>query len=396
MRRRPGRWFPLLLLAAVSACSPSQVRYRPQVGGPEAEGRVRARLYLVGDGGEVNPHRDAVLAHLGADLEAVAGGAAPPPVVVAFLGDNIYDEGAAPEPSAEDVAKLAGQVLALPTSANVSGVFLPGNHDWAAGASFSDGKAAVERQRRWVDTMSAGRRVTFLPDDGCPGPTAEPLGDAATLLFIDTEWLLRSPQGECGTSASFYERLAAQLRAHRDRPTILLSHHPLASGGPHGGNVAPLEKGPLLFWLAKRAGASPQDMSSSAYEAMRKGIADAIAASGAPPFVHAAGHDHSLQVIRLGGADQPRYQLVSGALARSSRVRRVDGMRYATEGYGYLRLDFMDSTTHLVVFARGVDGGPVRPVFTCTISLEAPPDECPEAPLAGGSSPTPGPRPPAP
>jgi hypothetical protein len=35
-----------------------------------------------------------------------------------------------------------------------------------------------------------------------------------------------------------------------------------------------------------------------------------------------------------------------------------------------------------VVFARDALGGPVRPVFACTLSQAASVEECPEAPLA--------------
>jgi hypothetical protein len=382
MTPRPGLLCALLATASLG-CTADQVRYAPLPAPPTTAASVSATLYLVGDGGEVNPHRDTVLAHLRSDIESVARDGAGPPVVVVFLGDNVYDEGAPLEHTEEDVEKLAGQVLALPVASNVQGVFVPGNHDWANGASAIEGREAVARQRQWVASMAGGANVRFLPEDGCPGPVSTELGDAATLTFIDTEWALRSPPGgECGSAGAFYERLATELHDHRDRPVVLLSHHPLASGGPHGGNVAPLERGPLVYYLATKSGVSLQDLASRPYTAMRRGISDAIAKSGAPPLIHAAGHDHTLQVIRMAGPGEPRYQLVSGALAKTSRVRRIDGTRYATDGYGYVRLDFMDDEVRAVVFARDALGGPVRPVFACTLSQAASVEECPEAPLA--------------
>jgi len=371
----------LVVLAGLAACSPDQVRYRPIVALSPTTERVDATLYLVGDGGEVNPDRDAVLAHLRADIDAVARAGAGPPVVVAFLGDNIYDEGAPAEHTPADVEKLSGQVVALGSAPNVRGIFVPGNHDWANGGSVADGLEAVERQRMWVESMSDGRDVRFLPEDGCPGPATEDIADAVHLVFMDTESLLRSTDGTCGTAADFYARLETDLREHRDRPVVLLAHHPLASGGPHGGNVAPLERGPLVYYLATKSGASRQDLESDAYAAMRRGINEAIERSGAPPLVHAAGHDHTLQVIRLAGPGEPRYQIVSGALAKTDNVRRIDGTRYATNGFGYVRLDFVGDEVRVVVFARDVTGGAVRPVFGCTLSRDAPSGECPEAPL---------------
>jgi hypothetical protein len=349
---------------------------------PVPEG-ADAVLYLVGDGGEVNPQRQAVLEHLRDDIEAVARHGAGPPVVVVFLGDNVYDDGAPADPNERDLERLAGQVAAIPAAPNVHAVFVPGNHDWANGASLPYGRAAIARQRDWVATMAESRDVRFLPDDGCPGPVTEDVAGSLHLVFIDTEWLLRTPEERCGTAAAFYERLEADLREHGDQIVVLLSHHPLVSGGPHGGNVALLEGGPLVYYLAVKSGALRQDLGSPAYTAMRRGIGRAIIASGVQPLIHAAGHDHTLQVIRTAALDLPQYQLVSGALARTENATRTDGTRYAANGYGYMRLAFHGDEARLVVFRRDASGGPVVPVFGCTITRAAPPGECPEAPLAG-------------
>jgi len=372
-----------LLLALVStgllACSPTQVRYEAEPAAPRASTTPEATLFLVGDAGEVNPERADVLAHLSAQIETVAGAVSSPPVLVAFLGDNIYDEGLPSEPSDEDLEKLDGQILTVGDQPNVAGVFLPGNHDWANGASIPDGRAAIARQSDWVEHVSPRHDIHFLPDDGCPGPAGRDLGESVHLVFIDTEWLLRSPEERCGSADSFYERLAAHLRAHEDRRLIILAHHPLVSGGPHGGNVAPLEKGPFLYYLARKIGVSAQDLTSGAYETMVRRLEEAIAASGTRPFAFAAGHDHTLQVIGMTGPGAPSFQLVSGAGSRTERSRWIEGMRYATDGFGYMRLDFARDDIRLTVFARGVDEGPVREVFTCALSSDTDERVCPEA-----------------
>ena len=383
MTRRRESFRFLIAVTSLAACTADQVRYQPVAPAAALSGPVDATLYLVGDGGEVNVHREAVLAHLGANIDSVARHGSGPPVLVAFLGDNIYDEGAPLEQTEVDLAKLSEQVLALGTAPNVQGILVPGNHDWANGGGLELGRAAIARQRQWIEDLAGDRRVRFLPDDGCPGPATADVGDVH-LAFIDSEWLLRETDGECGGPEAFYERLAEDLAAHRERPVILLAHHPLASGGPHGGNVAPLERGPLVYYLASKSGVSRQDLHSPAYSEMRRGIREAIAKSGAPPLIHAAGHDHTLQVIRMSGPGEPRYQLVSGALSKSSNVQRIDGTRYATNGFGYMRLDFIGELVRVTVFARPPVGGPLRPVFACALSQGAPAGECPEAPLAAG------------
>jgi len=369
---------PFLVVATAwtLACSPTQVRYEPSASLP-VELEPQAVLFLVGDAGEANPQRAEVLAHLSTQIGAAARGGFGPPVLVAFLGDNIYDEGLSTEPSPEDLEKLDGQILALGEQPNVAGVFLPGNHDWANGASLPDARAAVLRQQDWIESVAPGRNIQFLPDDGCPGPAGRDLGPSVHLVFIDTEWLLRKPEQRCGTAADFYGRLADHLRAHAERMQIVLAHHPLVSGGPHGGNVAPLQNGPFVYWLVRKSGAVQQDLSSGRYSAMVRDIEQAIAASGAHPLAFAAGHDHTLQVIGMSGVDAPAYQLVSGAGSKTERSRHVEGMRYATDGFGYMRLDFMPHEARLTVFARSVGAGPVHAVFACTLSDD--PGACPEA-----------------
>lgn len=378
----------LLAIVLTGGCAPAQVRYRPIGPAAPAVDAALAVLYLVGDAGEVNDERGDVLEHLRRDIDSVAHAGAGRPVVVAFLGDNVYERGATADPTATDLDKLGGQVRALGRSPNVRGIFVPGNHDWAKGAPREVGRVAIEEQRAWLSQLSEGRDVDLVPADGCPGPVGEDLGSAARLVFIDTEWLLRGSGDRCGTAEAFYDRLTTELResAGRGRPIVILAHHPLASGGPHGGHVAPFQRGPLLYFLATKSGAIRQDLASTAYRAMRRGITRAIAASGARPLAEVAGHDHTLQVIRMEGVGEPAYQLVSGAASRSSRSGALAGTRYATDGFGYMRLDFHGSYVRLVVFAREVDAKPVRHVFTCVISSGAPEGECPAAPLQAGGS----------
>jgi hypothetical protein len=381
------RALTLLSLAAsltVAGCTPAQVRYLPVAPPPGPTGPVEATLFLVGDAGEVNAHSAAVLAHLGRNVAAVASADAARPVVVAFLGDNIYEVGARGENEASDLAIIRAQADALGRFPNVRGVFVPGNHDWSAGGADDRGREAVRLQQDWVSRLSPDRHVEVLPADACPGPAALDVGPSARLLFVDTEWLLREPEDDCGTAAEFYERLRGELERSREKRVIVLSHHPLASGGAHGGHWAPFQNGPLVYYLVKKSGAGVQDLRSSRYSTMIRRLEEAFGASGARPLLHAAGHDHSLQVIRRGGTGQPAYQLVSGAGSRSTNSRRIEGTRYATNGFGYMRIDLRAADARLTVYARPPEGGELRAVFACTLTESAPETECPEAPLADG------------
>ncbi len=366
-------------------CTSAQVRYESVPPAPSTSPAAEAVLFLVGDAGEVTLGRDDVLAHLDESI-GLAERAGTAAIHVAFLGDNIYDAGLPTRPSEEDLEKLSGQILALRDHAAARAVFLPGNHDWANGESIRDGRAAIARQSEWIESVLPGRDVRFLPDDGCPGPAGIDVGDSVRLFFIDTEWLLRRPEQRCGTALEFYGRLTDELRANGDKRVVIMAHHPLVSGGPHGGNVALLERGPFVYFLARKSGASVQDISSRRYSTVVRRLQEAIAASGTRPLAFAAGHDHSLQVIGMSGAGSPAYQLVSGAGSKSERTMWIDGMRYATDGYGYMRLDFRPDRVDLTVYARGVEHGPVRPVYACSLSTDGTNGGCPEAPRAAPGS----------
>jgi hypothetical protein len=373
-------------LTIAGSCTPAQVRYQPVLptGGPPSS--IEATLYLVGDAGEVNDHSAAVLAHLRDDISSAVATGPARPLVVAFLGDNIYEIGARAEDEEVDLSILDAQVAALGSHPGVRGVFVPGNHDWSKGGADELGRTAVRLQQDWIGRLAPDIEVELLPADACPGPAGMDVGQSLRLIFIDTEWLLRQPQDDCGAPEAFYERLRLDLEQNRAKRVIVMSHHPLASGGAHSGHLAPFQNGPLAYYLVKKSGAWVQDLASPRYADMIGKLEEAFAASGTRPLLHAAGHDHTLQVIRLGGPGQPAYQLVSGAGSRSTPSRRIDGTRYATDGFGYMRLDFVAGDARLVVYACAVYGGPVRPVFACTLSPSAPEEECPEATLAEGAN----------
>jgi hypothetical protein len=211
------------------------------------------------------------------------------------------------------------------------------------------------------------------------------MGTSLHLVFVDTEWLLRQPVDDCGSFEEFFDRLEEDLESNREKQIIVLSHHPLASGGPHAGHLALFERGPFLYYLLKKSGVNVQDLGSRRYSAMIRRFEESFESSGVRPLFQASGHDHSLQVIRLAGPGQPGYQLVSGAGSRSTNSRRIEGTRYATNGYGYMRVDFHDAGPQLTVYVRALEGGELRPAFSCRLASAEAADTCAEAPMAADS-----------
>ncbi|MGB1778329.1 MAG: metallophosphoesterase [Longimicrobiales bacterium] len=377
-----ARYATLLIAIAVAACA-TQVRYEALEVAPPAPSGITGSVFLVGDAGIRSPGRDSVLAHLERDLDRHEQASPAASRVVLFLGDNIYDLGAREAFREEDLAKLIPQLDAARGASDTRAFFLPGNHDWAKGAGNTPARETIQRQQAWLHELAPDSSALLLPADGCPGPNRVPVAPGVSVILIDTEWLLRRPDDDCGGEDRFYGDLTSLLRSHADERMILAAHHPMSTGGPHGGNVSGLDRGPFIQYLAIKAGLSIQDLASPRYSAMLTRLREAIRASGVRPLGFAAGHDHSLQVIGMEEDGEPLWQLVSGSASKSNKAERIQGTRYATDQHGYMRVDFTATTSRLTVFAQSAADTPLRVVFACELPQEsASATACAEAPLA--------------
>ncbi len=385
---REMRLAPLLvgLLVPLSACA-RQVAYAPNTTlAPRISSSPDAIVYLVGDAGKAGSGRDSVLAAVRADVllsERTHPAAA---VHVVFLGDNIYEEGARASHSAVDRPLLDAQVAVLDSVQRARATFVPGNHDWGKGARDDAGAAAVRLQADWLRGSTHADRVSIHPQGACPGPSLIDVGSSARLIFLDTEWMLRTPESVCSEGVGVGQRLEELLGSDAGgRHIILAGHHPMATGGPHGGNVGLFESGPLVYYLAVKSGLSIQDLASPRYDAAMGAIREAIRRSGRRPLAYASGHEHSLQLIGLEGSENPHWQLVSGTGAKLTPVSRVEGTRFAVSEYGFIRLALSGPSATATVFS-GPEGSRVRPVFQCALwNRET--TSCSEAPRVTESTP---------
>jgi hypothetical protein len=284
---------------------------------------------------------------------------------VVFLGDNVYPRGVPPlgHPLRDDAEKkIAAQVLAIRKGA-AQGFLIPGNHDWDRQGR--DGWNSIRRQDTLVRKFG-GKDVRLLPSGGCPGPEVVDVGAHLRLVALDSEWWLHNdvkpfgPTSPCATKteAEVTDSLAGAIRDRGKRHAVVLTHHPLRSGGVHGGaftltdHLFPLRNVKSWLWVplpligslypfARTMGISNQDISGKRYGAMRRAF-EAVFAEH-PPLAIASGHDHHLQVIRGGrpAVTNAAYQLVSGAgiLGHSSLVRKIDGSLFQREAAGFMRMD---------------------------------------------------------
>lgn len=287
---------------------------------------------------------------------------APERTTVAFLGDNVYPAGIPADGPGRVRAEsyLAAQVE-VARSSGARGIFVPGNHDWANGRP--GGLAAIRRMGSFIRAYAGGEAdIRLYPDGGCPGPTVVPVGTAATVVALDTEWWFydgEKPQGpDAGCAAATEGAVLDSLGAILGRvpaPIIVIGHHPIASTGRHGGyfgwkaHLFPLRALAKWLWiplpgvgsfypLLRRSGIIEQDLSSATYTRFRLAVDSVLTMHG--PLVYAAGHEHNLQVMEGGAA---RYLIVSGA-GPSRRVEPVGSRSstlYARAAPGFIRLDVL-------------------------------------------------------
>lgn len=331
-----------VLLLVLSACAPRS--YDPpeiqQIPEPDPDD-VASVLFLVGDAGAAHVEHSPLLHRLRRDVEEWSAALARDSAVsVLFLGDNVYPSGVrdpGTEAFSKDTAYLGAQAWTVegPEARRhgTRAVFIAGNHDWGNMAG-PEGVARLENQERVLrEWARAGRAVSLRPEAGEPGPVTMDAGPA-TVVLLDSQWLLQS--GDAEARGRVMEALGEALLAARGRPVVLAAHHPTASAGEHG---VPRGFGPR--GLLGRAGALVQDLNSGPYMRMRAALAAAFAQSDRP-LVHAAGHDHTLQVLRTAGPGQPGWTLVSGAGSKLGAVSDLEALEWGAAQPGYMRLVFLD------------------------------------------------------
>jgi hypothetical protein len=351
----------IALAVAATACASALEPATPVPAPVAPKDSIELAIFLIGDAGSKAYDGEPVLRELALQSDSLR----PVRQFVVFLGDNVYPRGVPPanHPSRDDAERrLAAQVLAI-RKGGAQGLLIPGNHDWDRQGR--DGWNSIRRQDSLVRQFG-GRDVRLAPAGGCPGPDVVDLGTHVRLIALDTEWWVHNdvkPYGDsspCPTKTyeEVADSLAGALRDKRDRLAIVLTHHPMRSGGTHGGSfnigdhIFPLRNWKPWMWLplpligslypfARQMGISNQDVTGTKYRQMRRAIERAFYRE--PPLVIASGHDHDLQVIRGGrsGVTWAGYQLVSGAgiLGHESVVRNVEGSLFKREAAGFMRLD---------------------------------------------------------
>ncbi len=366
-------------LAGAAACTSPLTPATPVPALLPPKDSIEIAIFLLGDAGSSAYDGEPVLQELSLQSDSLR----PVPQFVVFLGDNVYPRGVPPlgHPNRADAEKrIAAQVLAI-RKGSAQGLLIPGNHDWDRQGR--DGWNAIRRQDTLVRKFG-GTDVRLAPGGGCPGPDVVDIGEHVRLIAMDTEWWLHNDVKPIGASSPCPTRtydevtdsLAGALRDKGDRHAIVLTHHPLRSGGIHGGSftlgdhIFPLRNFKRWLWVplpligsvypfARQMGISNQDAFGKKYRELRWAFERVFRRY--PPLVVASGHDHDLQVIRGGRPEVTNagYQLVSGAgiLGHASVVRDIDGSLFKREAAGFMRLDIIrDGRVRLSVTTVAPEG----------------------------------------
>jgi hypothetical protein len=343
--------FSVLLALALTACG----SLGPATPAPPADtSTIEHTVFLVGDAGH---------AHAGEPVFAALARMTPEDssrATLVFLGDNIYPAGLPPEGYVDRAAAedIIDQQLELGRRTRLRTIFIPGNHDWARHRA--GGWDAVRRQAAYI--AAHGRNAIMRPADGCPGPEIEDVDTILRFIALDTQWWLHAgPKPGAGSSCiarsqdDVITRLNDVIASSDRRHVVVLGHHPLATGGEHGGHfqvrthLFPLRSVASWLWVplpgigsiyptARANGYSEQDLSSPVNRVMRDALGRVM--TQPRPLVYAAGHEHNLQVIRGNSA---RWLLVSGAgiFGHTSWVTSSDSTAFAADAAGFMRLDIL-------------------------------------------------------
>lgn len=317
-----------------------------QKGDVELPAEIRYRIILLGDGGD--PEKgEPVLGTLGKWAKAV-----PKKTSIVFLGDNMYPNGLI-EDNRNKANDLLGPQLDIVIASQAFGLFIPGNHDWDDDGK--DGQSAVMAQEAFINkhlsAQSEYEHPAFLPTGGKPGPCGlelPPTAPVVRLIVLDTQWWLHEHDKPLDKDPeTVIKKLKAELMT--ELPVIVVGHHPIETYGPHGGVWYKPEWVCSLFsWL--KCDVCKQDVNGKDYKDLVNRLNQAFWRSGpgrTPLLIYAAGHDHSLQVLRGRTTD---YLLVSGAGSskKISEVWHGYNTLFAHESTGFMVVDFLENDAVLL------------------------------------------------
>ncbi len=328
-----------------------------------ANDSIAQRIILIGDAGALTADRHHTVVEAVEKIENLGDGK----TSVIFLGDNLYRFGL----PYEQLAKYGDVRAVLDSQANIADhgpkmvYFIPGNHDWMNGQP--GGYNAVLRQGRYLESLGK-KNLTFLPQDGCPGPEEVDLGNDVVLVIMDTQWWLHKQakpgiESDCRnkTREELLNELQDIVTRNYRKLIIFAAHHPFKTYGVHGGYYTikqhifpftdmqknlyiPLPVLGSIYPISRAVFGTVEDLKYPDYANMATQI-DAILKTH-PNVIHVAGHEHALEWI----ADSSSNYIVSGSGCKTNRVSKTRKAKFAAASIGWAELDIYKDKTVSVTF----------------------------------------------
>lgn len=296
---------------------------------------ITQRIYLIGDAGDLSngeshPVVDWLKKNVNWNDERNSA---------IYLGDNIYPLGLPMKGEAgyDYSKKIIDYQLSPFLNTKGKAYFVMGNHDWENGKL--GGLQRVRNQVNYINGLGKAN-IKALPDiGGCPGPVFEELNNQVVVVFVDSQWFMYihdkpGPGSSCNarTVEEFETELREIAESHKNQLMLIVTHHPMYSFGVHGGDYTwkehlfpltaisknlwiPLPVLGSIYPVTRGVFGNLQDVKHPLYQTMVKAIRNAT--KNHPNVIAAAGHDHSLQLIRRDS----NYYIVSGSGSSLSRVQ---------------------------------------------------------------------------
>lgn len=306
------------------------------------------KVYMIGDAGKLeNNETSAALKALENEIKNANASD-----LILFLGDNVYPKGI-PDidgPKRETAELIINSQINIAKKFPGRVIFIPGNHDWYSGIS------GLKLQEKLVE--KALGKNTFLPENGCPIKKVK-INNETILLVIDSQWYVTNwdkhptinDNCDIKTRTDFLDEFRSEIKKARGKTVLVAIHHPMFTGGAHGGqysfndHMKPLPVlGSLKNLLRNTSGVSNADLSNKFYNELKRNL---VAASQQNDFViFISGHEHSLQYFVKNNI----RQIISGSGSKTTATRLVKGSEFASGTNGFAILNFFKDGSSQVKF----------------------------------------------
>ena len=269
---------------------------------------------------------------------------------VIHLGDIINNTGSLKDLSAEDKEKM-DILLSLGENPKGKVYFVPGDLDWDD--SGRDGQKNVEDLYHYIEDHT-GKDAFLIPEGSCPGPTVLDVAPHVRVIAFNSQWWIHPYNKPISTNTDckviekeeLLEEITDEIEDTRNRNLLVVSHHPVFSGGIYGGystpkmhlfpnnNNVPLPVVGSFYTAYRQNVGTTKDMAYPAYSQLVSALQKHFIFKKG--LVFAAAHDYNLQLIEQNS----NYQLVSGSLMKKEPMRKKSSTLYKKKGFGFLALEY--------------------------------------------------------